>query len=1174
MAPKRTTRSTRVLPVTPTPNATPTTTVTEAQLQALINQGVAAAMAEAEASRVRNGYNSNGSGPRHPKQLREFCVYISKLHALFKSNYATWHLHNDALILHEVEMPMLRPILLKQLMPCQVKGTDVVAYSRRFQQLDLICSRMFPEEIDKIEKYIGGLPDMIHGSIKASKPKTMQEAIVFTTELMDDKPKAYAERQAERKRKYDDLSKNNQNQQIRARSPVLGLHTAGKGPLSTQSAVICKRVAMRATLMTLEIWSWANNNNNRNNNNNNPNAIGVAMSARLKDILKKLPKTGENKKENNRVSQAGMTGPNAGVMCLEMGQTQQRRAMVNTRTDAELAAAVQAAVDAMLPQIREQVREEYRAGASGGNPPPATIHTWLERFNKQKPHSFEKAVAPVDAENWISHMEKIFDVMDCNDAFKRPIGWFPQSRVPFEGYTHRLFATQFDETRHEKCRRAAADKKPDDQSDFGTLLSISRPLILQPTLDSYSRRVIFGDIHAPEFIYHGSLPGKPMKIISALKARTLLSHGCEGFLATIHDTTSDVSSIHDQPIVSEFQDVFPEELPGIPPIRDVEFNIELIPGAEPISKAPYRMAPIELKELKDQFTKEYVRARIIEWHLLQTHPFKTALDSSSLSSQRTIYASSSWCLDELVQIMDCQKTGEQTAYPVFFHVEPTQVRKQSGPFGEAFSENKKKDTAGKWIEALKRASNLVGRELQATASGNEAEFIKKVVREISLELRSINSGFDENLVGMDTRVKDGVSSLEIGIDEVRMIGIKGMGGAGKTTTARAVFDHLCADFEAISFVENVREVSTTLGLKKLQEQVLSKVLKENVTLDSVNDGKNMMKRRMCGIMVLLVLDDVDHIDQLKALAGEPKWFKASSRIIITTRDEQVLKAHRLMDVIRNIALLSDQEATSLFSRYAFGRENPLQGYEALSEKVVRYAAGLPLTVEVLGLEDDYKEIFLDIACILKGETKEDAIKILECCGFHARNGLKVLEQRSLITVSSIYTGIGFELVLGMHDHIEEMGKNIVCREHPDEPNKHSRLWIKEEIEDILANDMVSRGRLGMRPIRKKMRKEEENVKISTFKDFPTSEGLISSLEAHYSPRTSISSTYKLYGSTQLNGKQTGRRDQQEHDFTFWRNAPAARLEEQPQRLGEANEPPGSWSIRLAGENFSYKNVTK
>nr|GFA97522.1 hypothetical protein [Tanacetum cinerariifolium] len=55
---------------------------------------------------------------------------------------------------------------------------------------------------------------------------------------------------------------------------------------------------------------------------------------------------------------------------------------------------------------------------SGGNPPPVTIYTWLERFNKQKPRSFEKATAPVDAENWISHMEKIFKVMGCEDAFK------------------------------------------------------------------------------------------------------------------------------------------------------------------------------------------------------------------------------------------------------------------------------------------------------------------------------------------------------------------------------------------------------------------------------------------------------------------------------------------------------------------------------------------------------------------------------------------------------------------------------------------------------------------------------------------------------------------------------------------------------------------------------------
>nr|GFB40062.1 zinc finger, CCHC-type, retrotransposon Gag domain protein [Tanacetum cinerariifolium] len=96
--------------------------------------------------------------------------------------------------------------------------------------------------------------------------------------------------------------------------------------------------------------------------------------------------------------------------------------MVNTCTDAEISAAVQNALQTLLPQIRVEIREEFHTsfGPSdfGGNPPLVTIHTWLERFNKQKPRSFEKATALVDAKNWISHMEKIFDVMGCEDAFK------------------------------------------------------------------------------------------------------------------------------------------------------------------------------------------------------------------------------------------------------------------------------------------------------------------------------------------------------------------------------------------------------------------------------------------------------------------------------------------------------------------------------------------------------------------------------------------------------------------------------------------------------------------------------------------------------------------------------------------------------------------------------------
>nr|GEU99940.1 putative reverse transcriptase domain, ribonuclease H-like domain, aspartic peptidase domain protein [Tanacetum cinerariifolium] len=95
----------------------------------------------------------------------------------------------------------------------KVKGIDVVSHNRRFQDLALMCARMFLEESNKIQRYISGLPDMIHESVMTSKPKTMQRVIKFTTELMDKKISTFAERRAKKKRKFKDTSKNNQNQQ-------------------------------------------------------------------------------------------------------------------------------------------------------------------------------------------------------------------------------------------------------------------------------------------------------------------------------------------------------------------------------------------------------------------------------------------------------------------------------------------------------------------------------------------------------------------------------------------------------------------------------------------------------------------------------------------------------------------------------------------------------------------------------------------------------------------------------------------------------------------------------------------------------------------------------------------------------------------------------------------------
>ncbi|PWA43679.1 disease resistance protein (TIR-NBS-LRR class) [Artemisia annua] len=446
------------------------------------------------------------------------------------------------------------------------------------------------------------------------------------------------------------------------------------------------------------------------------------------------------------------------------------------------------------------------------------------------------------------------------------------------------------------------------------------------------------------------------------------------------------------------------------------------------------------------------------------------------------YASSSWCLNELVKIMECQRMSQHIAFPVFFDVDPSEVRQQHGLVGKALALHKNELQVEKWREALKEAANLSGWDLRKTANGHEAQVIKFIVEQVALELRSATMDVDENLIGMEPRMQELQASLEIGSHDVRMIGLKGMGGAGKTTLARAIFDKVSIHFEATSFIENVREVSkaSLSGLLSLQRQVLSDLLMDRSNINSVHDGKNMMKKKLRDKKVLVVLDDVDRKDQLQALAGELNWFKTGSRIIITTRDEQVLTAHRVK-LIHDVLLLTDKEAIRLFSRHAFGKDVPVQEYEKQSLEVVRYAAGLPLTIEVLGsflcgkdklewidalarlkkiplketleklelsyesLEDDYKEIFLDVACLLKGWMKDNAIKMLESCGLHARNGLRVLEQRSLINL--------YGEVIDMHDHLAELGKNIVRRLHPDDPYKHSRLWMQEEIEDVLASDL-------------------------------------------------------------------------------------------------------------------------
>nr|GEV42387.1 reverse transcriptase domain-containing protein [Tanacetum cinerariifolium] len=202
MAPKRTTKS------SPATTTTTTTSVTDAQLKALIDQGVASALAARDADRNTNDNDSHVSrtGARRTERVTRECTYPNFMKCK-PLNFKDMKKKMTDKYCPRGEMKKLE----SELWNLRVKSNDVVSYSQRFQELALLCVRMFPKEADKIERYVGGLPDVIHESVVASSHKTMQEAIEMANELMDKRNKTWTERQAENKRKQDD--NNNQAQQ-------------------------------------------------------------------------------------------------------------------------------------------------------------------------------------------------------------------------------------------------------------------------------------------------------------------------------------------------------------------------------------------------------------------------------------------------------------------------------------------------------------------------------------------------------------------------------------------------------------------------------------------------------------------------------------------------------------------------------------------------------------------------------------------------------------------------------------------------------------------------------------------------------------------------------------------------------------------------------------------------
>ncbi|KAK4354861.1 hypothetical protein RND71_027055 [Anisodus tanguticus] len=447
------------------------------------------------------------------------------------------------------------------------------------------------------------------------------------------------------------------------------------------------------------------------------------------------------------------------------------------------------------------------------------------------------------------------------------------------------------------------------------------------------------------------------------------------------------------------------------------------------------------------------------------------------------YASSRWCLDELAHIVKCKNELEQIVIPVFYDVSPSDVRHQYPPFAKSFSKHEKtfKDDLEKvqrWRDAFAGAGKLSGYHLQSFK--DEADCIKKLVDDIFPKSLQVISPFPESLVGMKSQVEKVTSLLDMESNDVRSVGIWGMGGIGKTEIASVLYQRYRHRFEADCFLGGVGTLYQKNGLTWLAEVVIGKLLGEKMTITSEHEGLNILKNRLCLKKVLFILDDVNHRQQLDFLVGGPEWFGMGSRIILTGRDKHLLISH-VGDNVYEVQLLSEDEALELFSRHAFREKTPKKDFMELSREVVQYAGGLPLALKVLGssfygrdkkhwrdiiyrleriphndilgklrlsfdgLDKDEKEIFLDIAFLyiaLRGNMFNLYVELLlDNRGF--RLIIDYLIEKSLLSIN-IHNSIV------MHNMIREMGANVIREEYA-----NSRIWLPEEVGDLFKGKLIT-----------------------------------------------------------------------------------------------------------------------
>ncbi|XP_047152030.1 putative disease resistance protein At4g11170 isoform X2 [Vigna umbellata] len=431
------------------------------------------------------------------------------------------------------------------------------------------------------------------------------------------------------------------------------------------------------------------------------------------------------------------------------------------------------------------------------------------------------------------------------------------------------------------------------------------------------------------------------------------------------------------------------------------------------------------------------------------------------------YACSKWCLEELVKILECRKELGLVVIPVFYNIDPSDIRNQKGTYEKALAELLESDEekGPKWKASLTEAANISGWD--SRTHRDEAHVIENVVNDV---LQKLHLRCPTELKG-PVENEENCRNVELLLKSCRVIGIWGMGGIGKSTIAKILFAKHFPQYDHVCFVTNAKEYSL--------DKLFSTILKEEVSAKNVV-GSSFHMRRLRSKKVFIVLDDVDmdSFEPLEYLCGVYEGQHSDSKLVITTRDRQLLVGR--VDAIYEVQKWKKTESLKLFCSESFKKSYPEGGYESLSESAVEYAGGVPFALKVLGsylrskgisfwestirklslypneriqkvlemsytgLHDLEKNIFLDIVFFFREKQEDHATRILDACGFEATSGIEVLADKSLLTIS--YTNI-----IQMHDLLQQMGLEIVRQECRADPGRRSRLKDNEAREVIEEN---------------------------------------------------------------------------------------------------------------------------